>query len=212
MTRKHLYIIGARGFGREVYYLTKDCLSTDEYELMGYLDDKVDALDDYDGYPPIISSVEDYDVKEDDVFICALGAPLYKKKYAEIILSKGGHFISLVHPSALISGNTTIGTGCIILNDAHISCDVKIGDFVTLQPKVFIGHDAQIGDWSHLNTNVVCNGFVKIGEQCVLNTSAIIVPHKKVGNNSIVGAGSVVTRNVPENVTFFGNPAKKIWG
>ena len=55
---KNLIIIGARGAGREVYGLalvTKEY--NKEYLIKGFLDDKKNALDNLDGYPPIISSV-----------------------------------------------------------------------------------------------------------------------------------------------------------
>ena len=69
---KQLLIIGARGFGREVYNLFLACKAAGlEMCCKGFLDDKKDALDGYKNYPPIISSVEDYIIQEDDVFICA---------------------------------------------------------------------------------------------------------------------------------------------
>ena len=49
---KNLIIIGARGFGREVYNLYLDCRRNDpELVCKGFLDDKADALDGYEGYP-----------------------------------------------------------------------------------------------------------------------------------------------------------------
>lgn len=88
---KHLVIIGARGFGREIFYLAQNSIGyKTDFEVKGYLDDKSDALEGYNGYPPIISSVENYEVCDDDVFICALGDPRFKKQYANIIKEKGG--------------------------------------------------------------------------------------------------------------------------
>ena len=55
---KNLLIIGSRGFGREIYNLALEsiCYGT-EFTIKGFLDDKKEALDGYDGYPSIISSV-----------------------------------------------------------------------------------------------------------------------------------------------------------
>lgn len=210
---KHLVIIGARGFGREIFYLAQNSIGyKTDFEVKGYLDDKSDALEGYNGYPPIISSVENYEVCDDDVFICALGDPRFKKQYANIIKEKGGCFLSLIHKNANIIPTAKIGTGCIVFQNVTVSADVTVGNFVTLQPMVFLGHDAKIGDWSHLNTNCVCNGYVELGQSVQIHTNAIIVPKIKIGNNSVVGAGSVVLRKVADNVTVFGNPAKKIFG
>lgn len=56
---KHLLIIGARGFGREIYNLAINSIGyQEEFDIKGYLDNKLDALCDYKNYPPIIDSVE----------------------------------------------------------------------------------------------------------------------------------------------------------
>lgn len=66
---KNLLIVGARGFGREVYDMVKDCQGYGrDFMVKGFLDDKKDALDGFDGYPPIISSLEDYLFSDEDVF------------------------------------------------------------------------------------------------------------------------------------------------
>lgn len=210
---KHLIIIGARGFGRELYFLAQNAIGYgSDFDIKGYLDDKEDALASYFGFPPILSSVENYIVHKDDVFICALGDVRYKRKYVELILQKHGEFISLVHKNATILPTASVGKGCIIFQNVQVSTDVCIGDFVTLQPMVFLGHDAVIGNWCHLNTNCVCNGLTVLEEMVTLHTGAIIAPKIQIGKSSIVGAGSVVFRNVQENVTVLGNPAKKIFG
>ena len=66
---KHLILIGARGFGREFYNWTMDCIKAGlDLQVKGFLDDKTDALDGFDNYPRILSSVEDYEVQQDDDF------------------------------------------------------------------------------------------------------------------------------------------------
>ena len=63
---KQLLIIGARGFGREIYGLAQACIEAGaDMRVKGFLDDKIDALDGYKNYPPIISSVEAYEPEEE---------------------------------------------------------------------------------------------------------------------------------------------------
>lgn len=208
---KQLLIIGAKGYGREIYHLAKESKGYGtEFDIKGYLDDKADALDGYNGYPKILGPVENYDINDDDVFICALGDVIYKKKYVDIILAKGGKFINLIHKNACIRPNSTIGKGCIVCQNAIISCDVRIGDFVTLQPFVVIGHDAIIGDFCHLNTYSFMGGFAKLEDMVTLHTSAVMLPHAKAENGSIVGASSVVIKKVKAGTTVYGNPAVRL--
>ena len=190
---KHLLIIGARGWGREIYNLLPDCIGyLTEFDVKGFLDDKSDALEGFSGYPKIIDSVENYLPQEDDVFICALGDVNWKKHYSEIILAKGGEFITLMHKTANVNRNSKIGHGCIITKDVNISCDIKIGNFVTFQPLSTMG------------------GYTSLGDLVTVHPGAIILPHIKVGDKSTIGAGSVVIKKVKEEETVFGNPARKI--
>lgn len=208
---KRLYIIGARGFGREVYNLFLQCKPLlGDMECAGFLDSKKDALDGFCGYPPIVSSVEDYMPQPGDVFICALGDVRYKKMYAELILQRGGRFISLVHPSVELGSNARIGSGCILIGACIVNCDVSIGDFVTVMGYSVLGHDAVVGDWSHLGAYSFMGGFSRVGDMVTLHPGVRLLPHKRIGDNAVVGAGSVVLRNVSPGVTVFGIPAKKV--
>lgn len=208
---RHLIIIGARGFGREVYNIALESIGYGEYfDIKGFLDDKLDALDPYEGYPAIISSVENYSPVENDVFICALGDVKWKKYYTQMILDKGGEFITLIHKRAFISKNVKVGLGTIISNQCMVSCDVTIGKYSTLQPHVLIGHDNIIGEYCQINSNSTTGGNVYICDFVTIHTSAVILPKAKIGEFAIVGAGSVVLRNVPTKTIVFGNPAKKI--
>ena len=208
---KHLLIIGARGFGRQVYFIALNSIGyKEQFDVKGYLDDKTDALDNFNHYPPICGSVEDYVIQEDDVFICALGDVYYKKKYVDIILSKGGVFTNIIHKKSSIGINSSIGTGVIISDGVHIGCDSHVGSFNTFNVNAIVGHDCIIGDFCQLNCMSFMGGFSQIGSFVTLQTSSIVLPHKKLGSNCSLGASSVVIRNFGDNVALFGNPAKKI--
>lgn len=205
---KHLLIIGARGWGREIYNMLPECQGYGtEFEVKGFLDDKADALQGMEGYPQIIDSVEHYEPQVDDVFVCALGDAHWKKHYAELVIAKGGQFINLIHHSSPVGRNTKIGNGCIICENVGISCDIQIGDFVTFQSYAIVGHDAKVGCYSHLGVRTFMGGFSSIGDVTTLQTGSIVLPHVKIGNNSVVGAGSVVIKKVKDDTTVYGNPA-----
>ncbi len=205
---KHLLIIGARLFGREVYNLAINSIGFgDEFDIKGFLDDNPNALDGFNNYPAILSSVEEYEIVTNDVFICALSSPIYKKKYTDIIKEKKGYFINIIHKTAIIDMNTIIGVGCMICGYTYVSCDIRIGNFVTIQPNSIIGHDSIIGDYCHLNCFSFMGGGAVLEDMVTLQTSAKVMPFKKVGAGSTVGAGSIVLNKVKPGVTVFGNPA-----
>lgn len=208
---KHLIIIGARGAGRETYLTATHSIGyKTEFDVKGFLDGKTDALDGYSLYPPIISSVEDYVVNEDDVFICALGDPKWRKHYVDIVLQKGGRFITLIDNRASIGKNAKIGLGVVIREFAVVSCDVTIGNYVYIQPFADMGHDAVVGNFCHLNTYAFMGGYSKMEDFSIIHTHGALMPHKTIFTGGTVGAGSVAIRNVKSGTTVVGNPAKKV--
>ena len=208
---KNLIIIGARGFGREVYNSACESIGYGtEFEIKGFLDDKKDALNGYEGYPPILDTVENYQIDKDDIFTCALGDVHYKEYYTNIIAERGGEFTTLIHKTAYLSKNVKVGIGCLILAGARIQADASIGNHVTLQPYSILGHDVKVGDWTIVNAFADCGGFSKIGNRVTLNTTCFVIPKGIVEDGATVGAGSVTLRKVKAGTTVFGVPAKPV--
>lgn len=208
---KKLLIIGARGYGREVYNWTMDCVAAGlDVVVKGFLDDNPDALSGFENYPPIISSVENYNPDQDDVFLCALGDVKYRRMYADMIAAKGGQFISIVHPTASVSQNVSIGKGCVIGRFCAISCDVTIGDFVSISAHSVLGHDVHIGNYCHVGALSNLSGGVVLKDGVTLHPKVDIIPHILIESDAVVGTGSVVLRKVKAGVTVFGVPAKVI--
>lgn len=208
---KNLIIVGARGFGREVYELALNSKGYGkDWIVKGFLDDKKDALSGFNRYPPIISSVESYQIQKDDLFVTALGHTGYKKYYTEHLLERKAEFVNLVHKGADVQSSLIGSKGILVFNYVTISVDVTVGDFVVFQQYTAVGHDVSIGSWAHISAFSFLGGYSVIGEGVLINPGAKIVPHKKIGNWATVGAGSLVLRNVKPNTTVFGEPAKEI--
>lgn len=51
---------------------------------------------------------------------------------------------------------------------------------------------------------------ITLGDNIWLGGNVIVLPDVTIGSNSVIGAGSVVTKNIPENVLAFGNPCKVV--
>lgn len=207
---KHLLIIGARKLGREILDLVLDSIDAEGIEVKGYLDDNPNVLDGFTGYPPIISSVEDYQPQADDVFFCALGDIKYRRHYSEMILKKGGVFINLIHPSAIIGRRVKMGIGCCVGKYVTINSDVEIGSFVFIAAHAGISHDDKIGNYAHIGGHVGLGGGVIVEDDVTIHPHAYVVPNKTIHKGALVGAGSVVFTNVKEKTTVLGNPAKKV--
>ena len=100
--------------------------------------------------------------------------------------------------------NVFINAGCRFQDQGGI----YIGD------GTFIGHNVILATLNHdLNPNTRADMYPKpihIGKKVWIGSGAIVLPGVSIGDNSVIAAGSVVTKNVPENVVYGGNPAKFI--
>ncbi len=119
-------------------------------------------------------------------------------------------------------GEYKIGDNCTIGKFVEIGDKVKIGDNckieafafippgITIEDEVFIGpHVCFINDKTPRAVGVwkITPTLVKKGAS--IGANATIVCGVTIGENAMIGAGSVVTKNVPANETFAGNPARK---
>ncbi len=205
---KNLFIVGAGGFGREVYAWIKQHPEFNKsWVLAGFLDDNLEALKPFNNFASV-TLLKNHQVLSSNVYVCALGLPLVKAKLLAPLIEQNAEFISFIHPTAVIGERVKLGCGVIVCPGASISVDISIGDFSMIGPNTTIGHDGSIGAWCTLCAQCDVTGRVTIGDGVFLGSRVSIIPSKKVGNRSILGAGSVVISDVPEGVTVVGNPAR----
>lgn len=208
---KHLIIIGGGGFAREVYNFALESKGYGtEYDIKGFLDIDSHSLDSFEGYPPIIGEESSYDIKNDDVFITAIGDNHIRQKVVKIITSKGGEFITLIHNTARINTNVQIGNGCIIQPQAYVGADSVVGNHTYLQNNDIIGHDVRIGSFCRIDCNVVFVGGTCASDFVTVHTNSVINHRVSIGSEAVVGACSFVIRKVKESTTVCGNPAKTL--
>ncbi|KAA6347115.1 putative acetyltransferase EpsM [termite gut metagenome] len=210
---KNLIIIGAGGMGREVYDLAIQCRGYNtDFIVKGFLDDNINALDEFGNYyPPILHDLKNYCIEENDFFICSIGSVSIKKHCIEIISEKGGKFLSLIHPTALINPTAKIGIGALVFPYAQIGSHAFVGDFAFIQSLAVIGHDVIVGDYTRFDIGSLCIGGVKIGNNVTLHSRAILNHKVVVEDNATVGAASFVIKRVKEGTTVHGNPARLVY-
>lgn len=207
---KNLIIIAAGGMGRTFYDIARESLGYGtEFVIKGFIDDNLQALDGFEGYPPILGRISDYLPMADDVFVCSIGGAS-RKKCMEEIISRGGKFQTLIHKTARIGTNVKIGKGNLIAAFTSVGADASIGDYNMIQSYTVIGHDVQIGNWNRIDTHVTCVGGTIVHNEADIYTSAVLNHGVVVEDNAHVGACSFVIRRVKSGTTVMGNPAKKL--
>lgn len=208
---KRLLIVGAGGFGRELYSycLTHPGNATDWF-IGGFIDDNREALAGLSYPVGVVSGISDYIPLPEDVLVCALGDPEGKKKICQNLLERGCCFMNLIHPSALVGHNVKLGIGIVMCPGSAFTCDVEVGDFVTVNCGSGSGHDSRIGSFSTISACCAIGGGVKLGDLVMVGAHATLLPRITVGAGAIIGTGAVVIANVKPGETVYGNPARTL--
>lgn len=213
----NLVIVGAGGFGREVYGIAAVIAQIPEayVAIKGFLDDRTvtGSIDPTTLPAPALGSPAHYVPQANDAFVVALGDPAQRQQYAAALAEKGVRFLSLLPPQAMVADyerHRQQQAGVCVGFFCTVSSGVRFGQHVTLASHSSIGHDCVIGDYTHIGSFVFVGGGVTIGRKVTIHPKATILPGLSIGDGATVGAGSVVIAPVKPGVTVFGNPAMPV--
>ena len=134
-----------------------------------------------------------------------------KKEILKKLLKKTGEEFYIESPFYCDYGfNITLGENFYSNHNLVILdvCEVTFGDNVFIGPNVGIytaGHPINV---EMRNKGLEFGKKIKIGNNVWIGGSVCICPGVTIGDNVTIGAGSVVTKDIPSNVTAFGNPCR----
>ncbi len=128
---------------------------------------------------------------------------------------------TVVWQFCVILKNARIGKNCNINCNVFIENDVTVGDNVTIKPGVQIWDGVTLEDNVFVGPNVTFTNdliprskryptvFSKtlVNKGASIGANTTIIAGNTVGENALIGAGSVVTKDIPANEVWFGNPA-----
>lgn len=146
------------------------------------------------------------------------------------------HPSSIIDPGAIIgqgtkiwhfchiSSRAQIGRNCVLGQNVYIGPEVKIGDGckiqnnvsvyegVTLEDNVFCGPSCVFTNVKRPVANVKADGYEKtlVKSGAVIGANATIVCGVTLGEGCLIGAGAVVTHDVKDGETVYGNPARPV--
>ncbi|MEE3694605.1 UDP-N-acetylbacillosamine N-acetyltransferase [Campylobacter sp. CLAX-22107-21] len=140
--------------------------------------------------------------------IIAIGNTLIRRKLQNLVLSSGFELITLIHPTAVIGSDVTIGTGSVVMPRAIINANSIIGDGVIINSGAIVEHDCIIGNFAHICPGVALAGGVNIGERTWIGIGSSIIQGIKIKSDITIGAGSVVVSDIDSGSIAYGNPCK----
>ena len=200
-----LGIYGAGGAGREVKEIAE---MTNQWEELVFIDDTKE-VGEFKGIKRMpFENFKTFYLPEDTEIIIALGEPQYKITLYNKVAEAGYSLANVIHPTAIINKSAIIGRGVIVKAGALVSSDAVVEDNVSLEEYSVIGHDTIIHTHAQISAFVVIAGHCEVGEGTYIGLSVPVKEKTKIGARTVVGMGSVVLRDLPENVIAIGNPAR----
>lgn len=146
---------------------------------------------------------------KDKKLIVAVGDAFAREKIVNAIANKCS-FETLVHYTAFVSRFSDLGEGTVVMPQACINAEVKIGKHCIINTASVIEHECVIEDFVHLSPSVTLAGNINIKKRAKIGIGARVIPGVTIGEDAIVGAGTVVINDVPDGATVVGNPGKII--
>jgi len=141
-------------------------------------------------------------------WIVAIGNNRIRQLIANKLTHYGHSFTTAIHPSAQIALGVEIAPGTVVMANAVINTDTRIGHHVIVNTGTTIDHDCIIGDYCHIAPGCSLCGQVKLGKGVFLGVGTSICPAVEIENQTTCGAGSVVVRSLPSHCLVYGCPAK----
>ena len=196
-----LVIIGAGGHGKVI----ADIALKNGYTDIAFADDNAVGL--CMGFP-IVCTFAELDRLNDGKtdFVIAVGNNKIRQSIAE---KYALNWVTLVHPSAQIGANVTIGRGTIVMAGAVINPCTTVGAHCIINTCSSVDHDCKIDDYAHVSPGAHIAGTVTVGKRTWIGAGAIVSNNISITEGCMIGAGAVVIKDCKEAGTYVGVPARK---
>jgi sugar O-acyltransferase (sialic acid O-acetyltransferase NeuD family) len=191
---QRIVIVGAGAQGA----IVADILECAGTPAIGFVDDTPgkDAL----------GTIDELRTMDHDAIVIAIGDNRLRRGLVERLA--GERLATAIHPFTSIAASARIGDGSMISAGVVVQPRAVVGRGVILNTKASVDHDSVIGDFAHISLGATIGANVRIGEETLIAAGATVVSGITIGARSIIGAGAVVVRDVPDDVTAIGVPAR----
>jgi sugar O-acyltransferase (sialic acid O-acetyltransferase NeuD family) len=196
-----LFVVGAGGLGRE----TLDAAIAAGIEVDGFLDDGL-AGTTVRGLAVLVPA----SAPPGAAYVVGIAAPDARSRLSDVLDGGGLSPLTVVHPRAVVGPETTLGAGCVVLAQAHVSSSVRVGRHSHVHYNATVGHDAVLGDYVTVYPGANVSGSVVLADAVTVGSNAVVLQGRTVGAGAFVGAGAVVTHDVAPGAVVAGNPAREL--
>lgn len=164
-------IIGGGGHAR---VLSEIISRNPELSLAGCFDDSLERGAELWNEIKVLGSVNELGKTSDQIdgYVIGIGSNAVRKKIND--QHPDLNWISLVHPSAVVSPSAKIGAGSVVLAGAVVSANAVIGNQVIVNANVTVDHDSLIGNYVHLSIGSLVGSNSTIADSCLIGIGQIV--------------------------------------
>jgi len=145
----------------------------------------------------------------DHEFLCAL-TTTHRRRFTNQMEALGVPAATVIHPTAVLSAQSSLGPGCVVLPATVVGSHTSIGRHAVINRGVLVGHHTEVGDHVTLGPGANVGGNTRVDDAVYVGIGATVLNGVSVGTGSVIGAGAVVTRDVPDRVQVMGVPARVV--
>ncbi len=206
-----LVIIGAGGHGREALDVVEAMnKEAHQFDFLGFLDDGLPDLDLLARRGVKLLGPSTALARLDASYVIGIGSSDTRRRLDEFATSIGRKPARLVHPSATIGADVSLGAGTVVCAHVSVTTNITVGRHVHVGLNSTIAHDAVLGDYVTIMPGATISGNVKVGAAATIGANATVIQGLEIGPEAFVGAGAAVVRPVLPGITVGGVPARPL--
>jgi len=209
--RKRILIIGTGGNSQIIAEtLLGQTFKGERYELVGFLDDDPALLNAQILDRPVLGPVSALKEVAHDLLLIGIEDNKTRSRHFHRLSAIGEEFVTVIHPSAIVSPSVKIGKGTIVFPRVIINTGATIEDDVVLKGGCTVGHGCHVAAHAYVSVGACLGGAAKIGEGALIGPGSSILQNIHIGEWAIVEPKAMVIRDVAAQTTVAGVPAKVV--